>query len=468
MEQALSHDLETVKSVSLTIDLWTSQKQEGYISVTSHFLTRDFAMQNHTLECSHFPGQHTGTAIYQKLCHLTSNWGISLSSTQIPIYVVSDNARNFSSALTGKPVVHLNCVAHNLQLAISDAVAEVGLDSVLKTCRSIVGHYKHSTKSRERLQSIKKKLGLPEHALIQMIDTRWNSTYLMLERLHEQKEAVSADLPNCGKESLTANEWNLIAVYVKILQPLFLATKELCKESVPTLSMVRPIMYSIEGFFKNYVTSKTGVQGSGITLARALQKSLTARFQYIRDSHTHLLSTALDPRFKCFTMENHEIVLAKHLLTEEIRKNKSSLQVGNKCSRKEKVMEEKCASSTSANHSLWGIFDLKSKQTQPAEEDDDSVKKEAHDFLDGAVIGRDEDSLEWWKSCRNYPHLAELAMHYLGIPVTSVASERLFSKAGLTISTRRQNLSSSLVEKLVSLHDVLLFFLFFILFLQIT
>ncbi|KAJ8892230.1 hypothetical protein PR048_004810 [Dryococelus australis] len=131
----------------------------------------------------------------------------------------------------------------------------------------------------------------------------------MLEHLHEQKEAVSADLPNYGKECLTAQEWNFIAGYVTILQPLFLATKE-----------------------------------------------------------------------------------------------------------------------------LYFFFQV-------------------HDFLKSAAIDRDGDPLEWWKSCRNYPCLAELAMHYLSIPAISVASESVFPKAGLTISTQCQNVSSSLAEKLVFLHD---------------
>ncbi|KAJ8875195.1 hypothetical protein PR048_023090 [Dryococelus australis] len=125
----------------------------------------------------------------------------------------------------------------------------------------------------------------------------------MLECLHEQNEAVSADLPNCGKK-------NLIAGYVTILQPLFLATKELCRENVPNLSMVQPIIYSTEGFLKNYISSRTGEQGSGIRLARALLKSLTAQFHYIRDSRTYLIATTLEPRFKCVIMENHGELLA--------------------------------------------------------------------------------------------------------------------------------------------------------------
>ncbi|KAJ8896263.1 hypothetical protein PR048_001607 [Dryococelus australis] len=302
MKQASNHDLETVKSMPLTIDLWTSQKQESYITVTNHYLTRDFEMKNHTLECSHFPSQHTGSDIYQSC-------GINLPLTQIPIYVVSDNAKNMSSAQTGKPVEHLSFAAHNLQLAVSDAVAEVGLDSLLKTCRSIVGHYKHSTKSKERLQSLQKK-------------TEFTTAFSNSDGGHM--------------------EWNFIASYVTILEPLFLATKKLCRKNVPTLLMVRPILYSIEGFLKNYIRSRTGEQGSGIRLARALLKSLTARFHYIRDSGTHLLATILDSN---------------------------------------------------------------------------------------------GDPLEWWKSWRNYPCLVELAMHYLSIPATPAASERVFLKAGLTIFT---------------------------------
>ncbi|KAJ8887727.1 hypothetical protein PR048_013945 [Dryococelus australis] len=120
---------------------------------------------------------------------------------------------------------------------------------------------------------------------------------------------------------------------VTILQPLFLATKELCRRHVPTLSMVWPILYSIEGFFKNYISSRIGEQGSGIRLARALLKSVTARFHYIRDSRSHLIASTLDPRF---------------------------------------------------------------------------------------------NPLEWRESCRNYPCLVELSMHYLSIPATTVANERLF------------------------------------------
>ena len=47
--------------------------------------------------------------------------------------------------------------------------------------------------------------------------------------------------------------------------------------------------------------------------------------------------------------------------------------------------------------------------------------------------------------------VAEVAMSVLGIPATSVVSERLFSKYDLVISDRRSSLSPQHVEQLVFL-----------------
>jgi len=60
--------------------------------------------------------------------------------------------------------------------------------------------------------------------------------------------------------------------------------------------------------------------------------------------------------------------------------------------------------------------------------------------------------LAWWKSNgARYPRLAVLALKYLGIPATSVPSERIFSKAGEIVSRRRASLKPSTVDMLVFL-----------------
>ena len=49
------------------------------------------------------------------------------------------------------------------------------------------------------------------------------------------------------------------------------------------------------------------------------------------------------------------------------------------------------------------------------------------------------ESMAWWKSNRyTYPHLSNVMMRYLIIPVSSVQSERVFSTAG-NISNKAHN-----------------------------
>ena len=60
--------------------------------------------------------------------------------------------------------------------------------------------------------------------------------------------------------------------------------------------------------------------------------------------------------------------------------------------------------------------------------------------------------LQWWKlNGGRYPRLTILALKYLGIPATSVPSERVFSKAGEIVSRRRASLKPSSVDMLVFL-----------------
>ena len=62
---------------------------------------------------------------------------------------------------------------------------------MLHTARGSVAHFKHSVSSMKALHSCQKTLGKKDKFLIQDEPTRWDSTYQMLDRLLEQKDAVS-------------------------------------------------------------------------------------------------------------------------------------------------------------------------------------------------------------------------------------------------------------------------------------
>ena len=69
------------------------------------------------------------------------------------------------------------------------------------------------------------------------------------------------------------------------------------------------------------------------------------------------------------------------------------------------------------------------------------------------MIGKGDNIFEWWcKNKKNYPNLFKLAIRYLGYPITSVESERVFSTAGHLISKRRNRISNSNIDKIIFLN----------------
>ena len=65
-----------------------------------------------------------------------------------------------------------------------------------------------------------------------------------------------------------------------------------------------------------------------------------------------------------------------------------------------------------------------------------------------------DDLLKWWESEKEtFPRLSKLALCLLAVPATSAPSERVFSTAGLTISSKRSQLSPSNVNKIIVVHD---------------
>lgn len=78
-------------------------------------------------------------------------------------------------------------------------------------------------------------------------------------------------------------------------------------------------------------------------------------------------------------------------------------------------------------------------------------------YLSSPVVSFDPkfDPIQTWKESRNvYPNLYKIAMKYLGLVATSVPSERLFSKAGATITQSRNRLLGKRLGKLIFLGSI--------------
>jgi hypothetical protein len=62
-----------------------------------------------------------------------------------------------------------------------------------------------------------------------------------------------------------------------------------------------------------------------------------------------------------------------------------------------------------------------------------------------------DDPIAWWMEDtqrREYPNLSKMAINILSIPAMSADVERLFSSSGLTLSNRRNRMSTEMLEAL--------------------
>ena len=74
----LAEMLVDVPYLSLTTDIWScSSAQQSLISLTAHWVTKEFKRISAVLHAHKCEGSHTGEYIYEKLEDMLKNWGIN-------------------------------------------------------------------------------------------------------------------------------------------------------------------------------------------------------------------------------------------------------------------------------------------------------------------------------------------------------------------------------------------------------
>lgn len=91
-------------------------------------------------------------------------------------------------------------------------------------------------------------------------------------------------------------------------------------------------------------------------------------------------------------------------------------------------------------------------KVEPPRSMSDRAKAEVVGYKQEPGLPLNSNPLIWWKAhTHQYPLLSKLAKKYLGVPATSVASERVFSTAGDIVTAQRAALSPEHVDRLIFL-----------------
>lgn len=230
---------DVVSNVSFTTDTWTSASNDEHMSLTAHYIDDNFQPHNCCLMVRNVIGSHTALNLSEQLIAALNDWSLPLPSDQHSIFLITDNGRNMVNAAKMANFKWKGCFAHTLQLVVEDGLKDAkvsGLKTILSKCRSIVGHFKHSTLSSSKLTKVQEQLHLPQHHLIQDVSTRWNSQYDMLQRLIEQKDAVTLCLASMDAvPNLSNREWITAQEMTDVLKPFYDVTVMMCAEKYATL-----------------------------------------------------------------------------------------------------------------------------------------------------------------------------------------------------------------------------------------
>lgn len=456
----LKEMLDQTEHVGITTDIWSSDSNKSFITVTCHFIYNG-EQKNVVLETKEIPGSHTGIAIANSLQEVFNKWSISEKITAI----VTDNGANIKNAVSEQlNKTHVPCVAHTLNLCVTDAIDDNCIfKETLTKSKNIVTHFKTSNLAADKLRELQTLMNLPLLKVIQDVSTRWNSSLIMIERLLEIQEPLSAAMSCLPKspEPLDASEWEVLSDCAKVLQPLLAMTEEMSGEKYPTLSMVIPLLRSIQYALKSTPT----VTDAGLFLKTQLVEVISRRFSGWETNSVASKATFLDPRFMktSFGLKENADKAEKIVIEEiEYRKKNQNLDREPLHMDVEEIIDKPLETEDHnlkrkelARKKLWEWVDsrLEEKKKSSTSSVVASTALIIRHYLELPLANRSQNPIPYCEKYKNViPEIYYLQKRYLCLPATSVPSERLFSIAGQVANDRRSRLLPENVNNILFLN----------------
>lgn len=236
-----------------TTDGRISRAIKSYLSLTIHYITSDFNMHHFMLNLHHVKQSHTAQNIKNISRECLSTWKFYYANR--PLIFVTDSGGNIVNPISMcKEQKHIPYFAHSIQLVIKSSLKKFPLYEIIKTkCRKIVGFFAKSTTSRQKCIEIQLSVSPNETPLqlVQEVDTRWNSMYLILQRLNILRRPLSLILcDNNMSNNLTTKEQKFTEEIVNLLEPIKQVTDIMCGESFPTISLYFPMYVGLNHVFE--------------------------------------------------------------------------------------------------------------------------------------------------------------------------------------------------------------------------
>lgn len=446
--------VQNTPAVCLTCDGWTDLNNVTFYAITAHFFDDNTNLKSALLDCSEFPDKHTADNIARWLRGAFEKYDIGFKLCA----VVTDNAANIKAAVASLNLRHISCFAHSLNLAVQSAISS-SIKSIVDKVKSTVQFFKRSSHATAKLHEMQKTIG-KTLKLKQDVPTRWNSTYVMLERFLYNKEPIIAVLALVNSNvTFAESEWGIIKQAVDMLGVFFEVTVEVSASKTVSLSKIGILDRGLRRKVKLDLENKQ-LLGEVRKLGEGLLTELTKRFGVTESIELVGQSIFLDPRFKKqgfgevsrFQETYNTIIMkARGQIMSSSSRTESGLDIGKPEEEARLPLPPLTPSS-----SIWNDFDESVSRLQGHQVQDAKALAiiEADKYLAEPLLPRNLDPLVWWdERKRIFPNLYQLVLKRLCIQATSVPCERIFSKAGQLMTEKRSRLTSQKLTQMLFINS---------------
>ncbi|XP_072309606.1 E3 SUMO-protein ligase ZBED1-like [Eucyclogobius newberryi] len=461
----LKDELKNVEYAALTGDGWTSRAADHYMTLTVHYL-KDWTMQVRVLQTLKAKVSQTGNNIAAEIKECLTEFSLE---AKVDV-MTTDNARAMVNATKAAGIkLSLNCFAHTLNLSTQKVMHVPTVSSMLAIMRPPITYFRNSYLAKVVLKEKQVALGKPNHTLILDCKTRWNSSYLMVERFVEQYPAVvAASLKERIKkkdsfkrqQKCSDKDVEKMECFLDLMKLPYIITVTMSSEKRPTSGQVLPMLHKLE----QHLADKEEDDKFTKDIKSSIREDLSARYREAERREFLEEATALDPRFKGSAVVPMDVW---DRLTNRIEVSESHMSTVLKNTEPDKAVPVPVPHENSDDDTTPVKKPRLSAMEEIFEDEDDDVvayvetalplrlriQQEMLLFRALPKMKSSDDVLAFWQGkVDELPLLSRHAKKYLIVPGTSVPSERIFSTAGDIVSAERARLDPDSVNMLLFLN----------------
>ena len=348
----LRTELETCHSIALSLDGWTSENQVGILGVIGHWTTEDFEKREAMLEFTEIRGPHSGENLTEILVTMLEDLQIGPKL----LTITGDNAGNNGTLCDHlhselrkkyddeddqfrmKPLMRFRgrnsfipCLAHVINLICKDLLtslkagssreAKVLLDE-LASQRDQTFSSTHAAKgaivrirllvlwiARSPQRRQEWKVVSPAKQVSYDVDTRWNSTYIMISdalRLRKELRQFVRNHPEVHALQLTDEEWLALKQVAKVLKPFWDFTNQV-SETCPTIVESLSIYWNLDDVLDDIKNGEGDFKDAPAEIREIVDKGIRKMNKFAKkmdDNILYYVASILDPRVKISFIES--------------------------------------------------------------------------------------------------------------------------------------------------------------------